>query len=79
MQQQGAYPTLRTLQENLPLPFFFSTVAAPPPPPPLMQVGGGGDVGGWSFVGNWPAPENPKGDGTRMAVGSTELDCMWTY
>ncbi|KAH7861663.1 hypothetical protein Vadar_029058 [Vaccinium darrowii] len=78
MQQQGAYPTLRTLQENLPLPFFFSTVA-PPPPQPLMQVGGGGDMGGWSFVGNWPAPENPKGDGTRMAVGSTELDCMWTY
>ncbi|KAI8552511.1 hypothetical protein RHMOL_Rhmol06G0272600 [Rhododendron molle] len=71
---QAAYPNLRTLQENLPLPFFFSAVA---PPPPLMQVGG--DVGGWSSGGNWPAPENQKGDGSRMAVGSTELDCMWTY
>ncbi|KAA8526809.1 hypothetical protein F0562_008962 [Nyssa sinensis] len=68
----SAFPSLRSLQENLHLPFFFSTVAPPP-------VEGGVDMGGCSSVGNWPAPENQKVDGVTMAVGSTELDCMWTF
>ncbi|KAL7218286.1 hypothetical protein ACSBR2_011542 [Camellia fascicularis] len=71
------FPNLRSLQENLQLPFFFSPVA----PPPMHS---GGDIGGCSSVGSWPPLENPKvegggGGGGRVALGATELDCMWSY
>nr|UBT01666.1 NAC transcription factor 62 [Litchi chinensis] len=76
----SAFPSLRSLQENLQLPFFFS---APSMSPPFQ---GGGNVGG----SNWPMMHDmagigggPSGGGGnssgRMPVGSTELDCMWTY
>uniref|UniRef100_A0A5B6YYL9 Uncharacterized protein n=1 Tax=Davidia involucrata TaxID=16924 RepID=A0A5B6YYL9_DAVIN len=69
----SAFPSLRSLQENLQLPFFFSAVAPPP-------VEGGYDMGGCSSVGNWLAPGNQRVDGAvRMAVGPTELDCMWNF
>ncbi|KAK9269219.1 hypothetical protein L1049_000989 [Liquidambar formosana] len=70
----SAFPSLRSLQENLQLPFFFSTVAPPP------MHGGSGDHN-VEISGNWLAPENQKveGGGSRMAMGPTELDCMWTY
>ncbi|KAF5949750.1 hypothetical protein HYC85_011743 [Camellia sinensis] len=69
------FPNLRSLQENLQLPFFFSPVV----PPPMHS---GSDMGGCSSVGSWPPPENPKvegGSGGRVALGATELDCMWSY
>ncbi|KAK6934226.1 NAC domain [Dillenia turbinata] len=49
----AAFPSLRSLQDNLNLPFFFSAVAAP--------LNGGGDIGGCGgSLGNWlPVPE-PK-------------------
>ncbi|KAL6963353.1 hypothetical protein U1Q18_000719, partial [Sarracenia purpurea var. burkii] len=68
-----AFPNLKALQENLQMPsFFFSTVAPPP-----MQ--GGGDMGGWCSVGSWPPPpEEQKMESARTAMGSTELDCLWS-
>ncbi|KAH6781037.1 NAC Apical domain transcriptional regulator superfamily protein [Perilla frutescens var. hirtella] len=63
----SAFPSLRSLQENLHLPFFFSAVA----PPPVQS--GADQISGYGNVGQWPAAhENQK-------VGATELDCMWGY
>ncbi|KAM1474834.1 hypothetical protein ACFX2I_030800 [Malus domestica] len=67
----SAFPSLRSLQENLQLPFF-----SPVPSHPPVHVGGSFAGGGSSvdFTGNWPpAPEEAR------AVGPTELDCMWNY
>ncbi|GFP79655.1 protein cup-shaped cotyledon 2 [Phtheirospermum japonicum] len=65
----AAFPSLRSLQENLQLPFFFSAVA----PPPAAHGGGDSDqMPGYGSVGQWPAPEGQK-------LGATELDCMWGY
>lgn len=49
----SAFPSLRSLQENMQLPFFFSPVAPPP-------VYGGGDVS------NWPVPETQKSGPTEL-------------
>lgn len=71
----SAFPNLRSLQENLQLPLFLSPTAVAPPFQGgsnwsmMMQEIGGGAAGGG--VGG--------GSGSRMAVGPTELDCMWTY
>lgn len=63
----SAFPSLRSLQENLQLPFFFSAVA-----PPAMHGGADQMSAGYGSVGQWPAPENQK-------MGATEIDCMWSY
>ncbi|GAB4846488.1 hypothetical protein Ancab_025493 [Ancistrocladus abbreviatus] len=76
------FPSLRSLQENLQLPFFFSGVA-----PQLQGGGGGGDqmgvcslLGSWSGIGVDDQKAGGGGDGgSRMGVGASELDCMWTY
>lgn len=69
----SAFPSLRTLQENLQLPFFYSSVAAPPQPP---VVGDGGVCSNGSLFNgnNWSpaATENQK-------PGPTELDCIWSF
>ncbi|TKY49128.1 CUP-SHAPED COTYLEDON 2 [Spatholobus suberectus] len=67
----SAFPSLRSLQDNLQLPFFFSTAAHP-------FSGGGGGSG--DFLG-WPMPEEQSviEGGPNMALGSSELDCMWGY
>lgn len=49
----SAFPSLRSLQENMQLPFFFSPVAPPP-------VYGGGEVS------NWPVPETQKSGPTEL-------------
>ncbi|KAL1821544.1 hypothetical protein DCAR_0417966 [Daucus carota subsp. sativus] len=49
----SAFPSLRSLQENMQLPFFFSPVAPSP-------VFGGGEVG------NWPAPDTQKSGATEL-------------
>lgn len=77
----SAFPSLRSLQENLQLPFFFSQAV---PQPPALHAGGSADLGGCSSAGTWPMPEDPKveggGGGVRMGMaGPTELDCMWTF
>lgn len=61
----SAFPSLRSLQENLQLPFFFSAAA-----PPAMH--GGADPSGYGSAGQWSVPENQR-------MGSSELDCMWGY
>ncbi|KAI3716249.1 hypothetical protein L6452_23460 [Arctium lappa] len=70
----SAFPSLRTLQENLQLPFFYSAVA--PPQPPIHGDGGMCSFGS-SSGGNWlpavsSATENQK-------PGPTELDCIWSF
>ncbi|XP_057766483.1 protein CUP-SHAPED COTYLEDON 2-like [Salvia miltiorrhiza] len=62
----SAFPSLRSLQENLQLPFFF----APPPLP--VQSGGDQMSGTYGNVARWAAPESQK-------VEASELDCMWSY
>ncbi|CAL5200924.1 unnamed protein product [Lathyrus oleraceus] len=68
----SAFPSLRSLQDNLQLPFFFSTAAA--------QPFHGGDV-----LGGWGMPQEEQravvdGGGHNMGgLGSSELDCMWNY
>lgn len=73
----NAFPNLRSLQENLQLPFFFATPASSVAPPPFQGGGGGSnwstvmqDIGGGGGV---------VGGAGRLNVGPTELDCMWTY
>ncbi|KAJ1378178.1 NAC domain [Sesbania bispinosa] len=62
----SAFPSLRSLQENLQLPFFFSPAAAQPVH---------GDVAGW------PVPEEHRvaDGGSGMALGASELDCLWGF
>ncbi|XP_071697912.1 protein CUP-SHAPED COTYLEDON 2-like [Rutidosis leptorrhynchoides] len=71
----SAFPSLRTLQENLQLPFYYSAVA---PPPPAMHVGGG-DISN-NYVGfsgeNWVSPSSNDNDNKP---GPTELDCIWSF
>lgn len=79
----SAFPSLRSIQENLhQFPFFFSSVA------PFPMHGGSSNHGGVDASVNWPAPSDQKmvngvsgggAGGGRMVVGPTELDCMWTY
>ncbi|XP_068337141.1 protein CUP-SHAPED COTYLEDON 2-like [Pyrus communis] len=68
----SAFPSLRSLQENLQLPLFFSPMPAHPPVHVGSSVAGGGSS--VDFTGNWP----PISEEVR-AVGPTELDCMWNY
>lgn len=76
----SAFPSLRSLQENLQLPFFFSPMSGHQPVHVGSSGGGGGstiDLGGLSSAGNWPPP--PPHQEEPRTVGPTELDCMWTY
>nr|DAD22808.1 TPA_asm: hypothetical protein HUJ06_024271 [Nelumbo nucifera] len=72
----SAFPSL-SLQENLQFPFFFSSV----PPMTAMSVAENqnNDLGGCCSARNWPESEYQKMETSRMPVGATELDCMWTY
>ncbi|XP_022139712.1 protein CUP-SHAPED COTYLEDON 2-like [Momordica charantia] len=66
----SAFPSLRSLQENLQLPFFYSPVNVPsPPPPPHGNICSSTDAA----TGNWAVSDEPR------SMNSTELDCMWTY
>ncbi|XP_040990016.1 protein CUP-SHAPED COTYLEDON 2-like [Juglans microcarpa x Juglans regia] len=72
----STFPSLRSLQDNLQLPFFFPQGEAP------MFHGGSAEPGLCSSSGTWPMQEDLKVDGTgggRAGMGPTELDCMWTY
>ncbi|KAL1563736.1 protein CUP-SHAPED COTYLEDON 2-like [Salvia divinorum] len=57
----AAFPTLKSLQDNLHLPLVY-----PAAPPPLPHVNGDHVFGD----GQWPAVEEHK-------VCGSELDCMW--
>ncbi|KAK3424396.1 hypothetical protein EUGRSUZ_F01170 [Eucalyptus grandis] len=71
----SAFPSLRSLQENLQLPYFFSG---------NQHLSGGiNDLvsSTSSSLGNWTAPDDQKAVdlGGRMGMGSSELDCMWNF
>ncbi|XP_010272358.1 PREDICTED: protein CUP-SHAPED COTYLEDON 2-like [Nelumbo nucifera] len=72
----SAFPSLRSLQENPQLPFFSSIS-------PMTAISGSqnhnNDLGGCSSARNWPESEPQKMETSRMPLGATELDCMWTY
>ncbi|XP_076941774.1 protein CUP-SHAPED COTYLEDON 2-like [Bidens hawaiensis] len=61
----SSFPSLRTLQENLQLPFFYSSVA------PAVNHGGETSEYVNSSGENWTA-DKPK-------LGPTELDCIWSF
>ncbi|KAK7401799.1 hypothetical protein VNO78_13581 [Psophocarpus tetragonolobus] len=65
----SAFPSLRSLQDNLQLPFFFS---------PAAQTFSGALSG--DFL-NWPMPEDQRlvDGGSNLPLGVSELDCMWGY
>ncbi|KAF9611560.1 hypothetical protein IFM89_033564 [Coptis chinensis] len=69
----SGFPSLRSLQENLQFPMFFSGVA------PLQSISGSDEVGMCSSGNNWMGQEHPRVQKNRMNVVPTELDCMWTY
>ncbi|XP_062094514.1 protein CUP-SHAPED COTYLEDON 2 [Humulus lupulus] len=70
----SAFPSLRSLQENLQLPFLFPAPA--PVQPPYFHGGGPvSEFSGCNSTGNWPAVVNDD----VKTVGGTELDCMWSY
>ncbi|KAG8502551.1 hypothetical protein CXB51_000096 [Gossypium anomalum] len=68
----SVFPSLRSLQENLQFPFFFSqpTMAAAPP----LHGGSPLNFGAVSEEGN-----NGSGAGAKISIGPSEFDCMWTY
>ncbi|CAH9143321.1 unnamed protein product [Cuscuta epithymum] len=66
----SAFPSLRSLQENLQLPFFISGSSTTFHGGSAAQMGGGG---GYASFPNWPQLAEPQ------RVGNSELDCMWTY
>ncbi|PON39016.1 NAC domain containing protein [Parasponia andersonii] len=63
----SAFPSLRSLQENLQLPLLEAAQ-------PYFR-GGSGDFSGCSSAGNWPPALN---DDSKAVDGGTELDCMWS-
>ncbi|KAJ9537665.1 hypothetical protein OSB04_030398 [Centaurea solstitialis] len=72
----SAFPSLRALQENLQLPFFYSAVA--PPQPPIHGGDGGICSFGGSGAGSWfPAPGSSAAEDQKP--GPTELDCIWSF
>ncbi|XP_019463892.1 PREDICTED: protein CUP-SHAPED COTYLEDON 2-like [Lupinus angustifolius] len=68
----SAFPSLRSLQDNLQMPLFFSS--AP------LHLDGSSDM---AAAPNWPMSEEPKSvvaDGSSsMGLGHSELDCIWSY
>ncbi|KAI3466090.1 hypothetical protein Pfo_022753 [Paulownia fortunei] len=62
----SAFPSLRSIQDTLQLPFFFSAVAPPP------MYGGSDQIFSYSSLNEWPVLENQK-------ICPSELDCMWSY
>ncbi|XP_025984754.1 protein CUP-SHAPED COTYLEDON 2 isoform X2 [Glycine max] len=67
----STFPCLRSLHDNLNLPFFFS---------PMGHVSSA-DVASFGAVTNWPAPEEQRmaDGGSGMGIVPSELDCMWGY
>lgn len=72
----SAFPSLRSLQENLQLPLFFSSPSQAAPTP---YNGGGATAMNWLAGSDDGSVNGGGGGGGRAAAGPTELDCMWTY
>ncbi|KAG9447816.1 hypothetical protein H6P81_013944 [Aristolochia fimbriata] len=85
----GRFPGLRSLQENLQMPFFFPGVA-PVPAEHLFSCvnaygssnlsSGNNNNGLCASAGNlWTEQEQKVERAARQMMGHSELDCMWTY
>ncbi|KAK1414327.1 hypothetical protein QVD17_30071 [Tagetes erecta] len=72
----SAFPSLRTLQENLQLPFFYSSVAPLQPPVHgdgvMCSYGNGNASSGNIMPAGFSSVE-------KQNVGVTELDCIWSF
>ncbi|XP_012463338.1 protein CUP-SHAPED COTYLEDON 2 isoform X1 [Gossypium raimondii] len=68
------FPSLRSLEENLQLPFYFSEPTLAGAAPPLD----GGSSANWGAVSE-EGNSGSVADGKMSNIGPTELDCMWTY
>ncbi|XP_076911963.1 protein CUP-SHAPED COTYLEDON 2-like [Bidens hawaiensis] len=64
-----SFPSLRALEENLQLPFFYSSIA--PPQPPVHGDGVMCSYGNLSSQNLTPVTK-------KMKAGPTELDCIWS-
>ncbi|KAF2287361.1 hypothetical protein GH714_039741 [Hevea brasiliensis] len=71
----SAFPSLRSLQENLQLPFFFSSSSQAAP---AAYNGVGTNALNWMAGLDEGRVDGGVGGG-RAVRGATELDCMWTY
>ncbi|KAJ4976470.1 hypothetical protein NE237_001576 [Protea cynaroides] len=76
-QLPSGFPSLRSLQENLQFPFFFSSQVTPSNVLPVSEHNSGIDMCNSGI--NWTECEAQRMETTRMQVGATELDCMWTF
>ncbi|KAK8622700.1 hypothetical protein V6N13_117605 [Hibiscus sabdariffa] len=63
------FPSLRSLQENLQFPVFFSQPTMAPAPP--HHGGSAVNFGAVSEEGN-------NASGAKISIGPSEFDCMWT-
>ncbi|KAG6480185.1 protein CUP-SHAPED COTYLEDON 2-like [Zingiber officinale] len=68
----GGFQSLRSLQENLHLPFLIPS--APGPPPAIDSAGSG-----WPSDFHRTAETSDAVLGHQLPVGSTELDCVWSF
>ncbi|KAI3525181.1 hypothetical protein L2E82_02388 [Cichorium intybus] len=70
----SSFPSLRALQDNLQLPFFYSSVAPPQPP-----IHGDGAVCSYANAsgGNWLPSVSSSTE--IQKPGPTELDCIWSF
>ncbi|XP_050215864.1 protein CUP-SHAPED COTYLEDON 2 [Mercurialis annua] len=73
----SAFPSLRSLQENLQLPFFFPSPTPAMANPPFTS--GGTTAMNWMTNTEDAGGAASGGGSGRVAMGPTELDCMWTY
>ncbi|KAI3888740.1 hypothetical protein MKX03_013908 [Papaver bracteatum] len=89
----SAFQSLRSLQEKLQMPFFYSVLAPPHHDHPMSssdppqqyhqtnEINGGCNSARTSWMFNDHASDNQhqKVEKNRMQVGNTEFDCLWTY
>ncbi|KAJ0725862.1 putative transcription factor NAM family [Helianthus annuus] len=70
----SSFPSLRVLEENLQLPFFYSSVAPPQPP-----IHGDGVMCGYGGLGGDDVMPAVSSVAEKPKAGLTELDCIWSF
>ncbi|KAI3905797.1 hypothetical protein MKX01_024913 [Papaver californicum] len=88
----SAFQSLRSLQEKLQMPFFYSALAPPHHDHPMSssdppqqyhqtnEINGGGNSArtSWMFNDHESDNQHHKVEKNRVKVGTTEFDCLWT-
>ncbi|XP_068657259.1 protein CUP-SHAPED COTYLEDON 2-like [Aristolochia californica] len=76
----GRFPSLRSLQDNLQMPFFFPGVAAVQTEHLMNNSNNYSNNGVCASSGNlWMDSEQKVDRAAHQLMGHSELDCMWTY